>query len=209
MNRFALEHEEDEDVVHIAGDPLGRSYTPLALAVAVLQRLRDVVGPFDGVMDPCAGGGAFLVAGRTVGVRTTVALDADPSAPALSLASSVAHAVDVRAIGDARGPRPVELARDYQVQVAATNPPFGRVVGQETTIDIVDRMREACRVAVSVMPLAYQGQVEWAPRVKECRCVWPIVGRVWTHEREMCAFVWDREYVGSVDFRVLEGRWKK
>jgi len=187
--------------VHIKGDPLGRSYTPDHVALAVVQRLRTLWAPGAAlsVVEPCAGGGAFLRAALSSGpVHGLVALDISRDAPALSDPDLRWHAQ----VHDATLPLPSEGGWN----LAVTNPPFGKAVGQRTTLAIVDRMRAAASVAAVLVPLGYLGQTGWADRVAFCRHVWPIVGRVWEHEREMVVLVWDRRRDGVVTtaFELLE-----
>lgn len=174
--------------VHIKGDPLGRSYTPDHVALAIVQRLRTLwpAGTTLSVVEPCAGGGAFLRAAVTTGpVSEAMALDVSPDAPALAGPDPRW----LRSVHDATTAFPTPFGG---FDLAVTNPPFGKAVGQKVTLAIVDRMREAAQVAAVLVPLGYLGQQGWAERVKACRAVWPIVGRVWEHEREMVVLVWDR-----------------
>lgn len=172
--------------VHIKGDPLGRAYTPDHVALVIMQRLRTLwpEGTTLSVVEPCAGGGAFLRAALSSGpVLSLLARDVDPAAPALADDRWQAQVRDATAhVGDAAW------------DLAVTNPPFGKAVGQRTTLAIVDRMREAANVAAVLVPLGYLGQTGWADRVASCRHVWPVVGRVWEHEREMVVLVWDRRF---------------
>lgn len=183
--------------VHIKGDPLGRSYTPDHVALAIVQRLRTLwpAGQPLSIVEPCAGGGAFLRAALEGPVRGLLARDISITAPALADTRWNAEVRDATAsVGDGGW------------DLAVTNPPFGKAVGQRTTLAIVDRMREGARVAAVLVPLGYLGQQGWADRVAFCRHVWPIVGRVWEHEREMVVLVWDRRRDGGVTtaFDLLE-----
>ena len=188
--------------VHIKGDPLGRSYTPDHVALAIVQRLRSLwaAGQPLSIVEPCAGGGAFLRAALESGpVHGLVALDISSDAPAL-------RDPDLRWDGYVHD-AVTTLPRSGAWDLAATNPPFGKAVGQRTTLAIVDRMREAADVAAVLVPLGYLGQTGWAGRVEACRHVWPIVGRrVWEHDREMVVLVWDRRHgqpSGVISFRQL------
>jgi hypothetical protein len=174
--------------LHIKGDPLGRSYTPDHVALAIVHRLRTLWPPGQplSIVEPCVGGGAFLRAAVTTGpVLAALALDVSRDAPALSDPDLRWHAQ----VHDATTAFPTPFGG---FDLAVTNPPFGKAVGQRTTLAIVDRMREAANVAAVLVPLGYLGQQGWAERVKACRAVWPIVGRVWEHDREMVVLVWDR-----------------
>lgn len=97
---FSLSIPEPE--VHVAGDPLGRTYTPDVAALAILKRLAlkpwpDLPGRGSRVafassfVDPCLGGGSWARAFRAVAAsdlsfadatRLHVAgFDLDPQAP--------------------------------------------------------------------------------------------------------------------------------
>jgi predicted RNA methylase len=184
-------HPEPE--VHLKGDPLGRSYTPDPVALAIVQRLRPWLTSSPTVLEPCVGGGAFARAARAhLSPRRLYGVDLDPGAPGFS-------DVDEAIVQDfARTPW-----TPGAVELAVTNPPFGRSVGQGTTLAIVRNMRAAADVAAVLVPLGYLGQQGWADHVREAAAVWPIVGRVWEHEREMVVLVWDRDHIGLCEFRPL------
>jgi hypothetical protein len=180
--------------VHIKGDPLGRSYTPDHVALAIADRLRPFVPKNPMVLEPCVGGGAFARAARTaLSARRVFGVDIDAEAPGRR---DVDEFYEQDFARTAWAPGAVELA--------LTNPPFGKAVGQATTLAIVRNMRQTADVAAVLVPLGYLGQQGWAPLVREACAVWPIVGRVWEHDREMVVIVWDRECTGPVwEFRQL------
>ena len=93
-------------------DALGRYYTPDPVALALLWRWRGIIGVGFRVVDPFAGGGAWLRAGRAIGPEVA-GCDLDPDAPAV-LSGEAIH-------GD--GLDYMRGLRDGEV--IATNPPFG------------------------------------------------------------------------------------
>jgi hypothetical protein len=180
--------------VHHKGDLLGRSYTPDVVALQTGRRLVDTVenrAPL--ILEPCVGGGAFARAARWCWPHARITgVDIDERATGF-------EDCDSGVIGDATAPYPAVLRWD----LAVTNPPFGRVVTQAVTLAIVRNARAAADVCAMLMPLGYLGQQGWAPLVKDCAAIWPIVGRVWEHERELCVYVWRRHHEGPTVLDIL------
>lgn len=178
---------------HRPGDELGRSYTPDHVAAAIVDRLIEDYGMPRIVLEPCVGGGAFVRPFR--GRAMVIGVDLDPGAPGLALC-------DEQIVGDAAGigwtPEGLDLA--------LTNPPFGKAVGQRTTLAIANRAIVAATTCALLVPLDYVTQVGWSELVAGCAQVWPIVGRVWSHERGMAVLVWHAGEVGPCVFRPLEVR---
>jgi predicted RNA methylase len=182
-----------EPEVHVKGDELGRSYTPDNVAFAIVHRLVQDQRRLERVLEPCIGGGAFVRAVRQHEPTAKVTgVDVHATAPGFALANE-------RAVLDfSKGGAYLSVCApgDARFDLAITNPPFGRAVGQEVTMGIVANARECARVVVMLMPLAYLGQVGWDPFTRACWEVWPIVGRVWEHEREMAVYLWRRDRGG-------------
>jgi hypothetical protein len=179
--------------VHVAGDPLGRSYTPEHVARAIAERLIQTYGMPRVVLEPCVGGGAFVR--PFLGRAMCIGVDLDPNAPGLAL-------VDDPIVGDAAG---IDWTPDF-ADLALTNPPFGRAVGQETTLAIATRSIRAADTCALLVPLDYLTQVGWAALVADCAEVWPFVGRVWDHERGMVVLVWHVHHEGPTLHRPLPVR---
>lgn len=93
------------------GDPLERYYTPHDIALGVCRRWRaHIEGRV--VVDPFAGGGAWLQAALDVGAHSVEGCDLDPLAPSVTAGRSL--------IGDGLE----YIARLHQREVIITNPPF-------------------------------------------------------------------------------------
>lgn len=182
-----------EPDVHMKGDADGRSYTPDQCARAVIERLAKMVTP-ETMLEPCVGGGAFVRAARAVWPGVAVAgWDVDPLAPGLDLC-------DVRGIRDARD----QIPRRYWL--AVTNPPFGKAVGQETTVAIIANARRWSKVCAMVVPLDYLAQAGLEEHVGQCALVAPLLPRPFPHERGMVLLVWDARHEGPTIHEQL--RWK-
>lgn len=179
--------------VHVPGDPLGRSYTPEYVAQAIAERLIQTYGMPRVVLEPCVGGGAFVRPFRGRALCTGV--DIDPNAPGLAL-------VDDPIVGDAAD---IDWTPDF-ADLSLTNPPFGAAVGQATTLRIATRAIQAADTCALLVPLDYVTQVGWADLVADCAEVWPIVGRVWEHERGMVVLVWHVHHTGATLHRPLRVR---
>jgi hypothetical protein len=199
---FAFKHPEP-DPVHIKGDELGRSYTPQHVASAIVGRLYKRGVFMNRVLEPCVGGGAFVDAVQATGCRPchVTGVDVDPDARGFELC-------DDRLEMDFTSPAwhawcYAKAGRTWDL--AITNPPFGREVGQPLTLAIVTGMLMVADVAAVLVPLDYLTQKGWAVLISECVEVWPIVGRVWDHERGMVVLVWDRRIAhGTALHRPLE-----
>jgi hypothetical protein len=197
VSGFSLTCPEPD--VHLRGDELGRSYTPEPVARAIMLRLRDRFD-LDGrtrMIELCLGGGSFVRAGRAVlgALITVVGVDRDGEAPGAVLCDEFVHG-DARDL-DTRGP-PFDLA--------VTNPPFGKDVGQEATLAIVNKARRSARHCALLLPLDYQTQTGFEHHIEECTEIWPLLPRPFPHDRGMCVYVWQRGVLLTTTFRPL--RWK-
>lgn len=163
---------------HRKGDALGRSYTPEHVAQAIVGRVFSRGWDLGTVWEPCVGGGSFLRAARAFGARWLIGTDLDGQAPGRDLC-------------DEFRVQPAEATYE-RVNLAITNPPFGRAVGQATTLGIARATIAAGRTAVLLVPVDYLTQNGWYELVDTCAQVWPIIGRVWEHERGMVVLVWRR-----------------
>lgn len=186
---FFLTHPEPD--VHFAGDPLGRTYTPDLVALAVMQRLVSSgrLHFATSFLDPCLGGGswarAILAMTGSLPARDGLFVagsDLDPQAPG----KRDVHAFEVR---DAAEPVPDALVGRFSL--TATNPPFGLEVGQEVTTAIVLGLRRLGVVSVALVPVDYLTQAGWEDQIAECVEVWPLLPRPFGPERGMVALVWD------------------
>lgn len=184
-------------VTHIKGDKLGRSYTPDLVARAICARLKPLVAKRPRVVEPCVGGGAFARAAREV-LEASFVLGVD-----LDLSAEGRHDVDYFGVGDA-----CTYPLLTKFDLAITNPPFGKNVGQAITEGIVRQARKAARVAALLMPLDYQTQAGFEEHVNACAYIWPLLPRPFAHERGMCVYVWaDTEGKGAAVFEQL--RWRR
>lgn len=198
---FSLSIPEPD--VHVAGDPLGRTYTPDLAALAILKRLAEKpcagrggaprLAGAESFLDPCLGGGAWARAFRAVVPPVAVfsggspgpfvaGSDLDPDAPGR-------RDVDAFEVRDATEPVPPALVGRFSL--AATNPPFGLEVGQEVTTAIVASLRRLGIVSVALVPVDYLTQAGWEDQIAECVEVWPLLPRPFGPERGMVALVWD------------------
>lgn len=171
--------------VHLPGDELGRSYTPLPCALAVMRRIESLTGAGRAVqsfLEPCLGGGAFVVAARAVygSELRVVGWDVDPKAPGRDLVSRF----ETR---DSTVPRALYGA---YFDLAVTNPPFGEAVGQGVTVGIVRAMRTEARIAAVILPVDVICQAGFEDLVREAVHVAPLLPRPWKHERGMVLLVW-------------------
>jgi hypothetical protein len=176
----------DPDPVHIPGDPLGRTYTPQHVADAIMARLDPMLPRYPSVLEPCVGGGAFVRAAQGIGARYVVGVDIDP----LASGRHLCHEFVVHDFSRIRWARACDLS--------VTNPPFGRAVGQDVTLAIAHNAIGAADVCALLLPVDVLTQVGWAELIAIALEVWPIVGRVWDHERGMVVLVWhhDRSVLG-------------
>ena len=184
-----------EPAVHLRGDELGRSYTPDAVALAILQRLAERVPAGASILEPCVGGGAFIRACRRVlGPRYVCGVDVDPDAPGRAGVDEFV----VQSFGS------VAWAPAFDLVV--TNPPFGKAVGQDTTLCILRTARAAAEVCAMLVPIDYLTQSGFEADVAECAEVWPVLPRPFVHERGMVVLVWDQGHRGPTWHRPL--RWR-
>jgi len=187
--------------VHHRGDPLGRSYTPDACALAIMRRLLPMTGermaltPW--VLEPCVGGGAFVRAAKSLVPSVWCAgYDVDPEAPGLGQCS-LPVVLDFS--------RPDAIPVD-EYNIAVTNPPFGKAVGQDTTLSIVRNARLSARISAMLLPVDVICQAGFEADVACAAEVWPLLPRPWPHERGMVVLVHVAGHTGPTVFRPL--RWR-
>lgn len=165
---------------HIPGDKLGRSYTPQACADAIIKMIRPHLPPGAlHVIEPCVGGGAFIRACRsnlTVGLVTGI--DLDPDAPGFEECDDCQHA------------NVLDKSFNGLFDLSITNPPFGKVVGQKTTIAIIEKAIELATVCVILMPIDFASQVGYAALSNSTSAIVPVMPRPFPHERGMAVYVW-------------------
>lgn len=169
------------------GDPLGRVYTPTAVAEAVVESL-DISEPFY-VTEPSVGGGAFIRAvhrrwGREL--MTTTGFDIDPNAPGLKL-------VDDRRVGDWRD---AELGHHGlpPADLVIGNPPFGAAAGGQPALigHVLHCLSHGLHVAL-ILPLATLGLSTFQRKVLATNPLYrlsPIIPRPWDRVREVALFEW-------------------
>jgi hypothetical protein len=138
------------------------------------------------------------------GVHVT-GTDLDPDAPGRDLC-------DDFTVQDARHPLPrrysVPLGRELptQFELAITNPPFGKAVGQEATVAIIAAGRRCAMVCAMLVPLDYLAQKGLEAHVGQCSLVAPLLPRPFEHERGMVLLVWDTGHAGPTVHDPL--RWR-
>jgi hypothetical protein len=171
-------------------DPLDRFFTPDALAVAIVDRLARRIPAPASILEPSAGGGAFVRACRARWPRAwLIARDIDPDAEGLALA-------DDGAVGDF-------LTADLpRVDLVIGNPPFTG----DTAIAHVTRARELGDTVCFILPWGPLGGVErWREHAstRPPRWAWCITPRPWpSNVRETAAFVWVDDLIGHAETRV-------
>lgn len=166
-------------------DPLDRHYTPQALADAIVQRLwrRGALGTDSHVVEPSAGGGAFVRAALRAGVASVTAIDVDPDAAGLALATLACPGADW-----------LSLAPDVEADVVVGNPPFGGppdYLGLQHALAAVSVARFAVAL---ILPWSWLGTP--TPRrmlgERPPSEVWPIGRRPWPRSvRETAVWVWE------------------
>ena len=179
----------------IRRDPLGRCYTPDALARVIVDAVDSArpLGPGATVLEPSVGGGAFARAARLRWHDARlIVVDVDPAAPGL------AYDADVPAIcGDwptvaREGLPPVDLVIGI--------PAFGRAVKLATTIRHVLAALEVGRRVVQLVPADYVSASTWHDRVTRSHPparIWRPIGRPWPLQlREVVVYEWDPEHEG-------------
>lgn len=171
-----------EPAVHIAGDPLGRTYTPDAVALACCRALAAMGCDPGVVREPCVGGGAFARAVAdvwpcTVSTGRIDVADLDPDARGLRmvsvLGSEVADATD---------------SPSGRYDLIVTNPPFGKQAG-DVDVRIYAAQRPSCRWLALLMPIEHACLQRWAGPMQDAAIV-PLTGRVWSVVRGMALYVW-------------------
>ena len=161
--------------VHGVGDHLDRCYTPLPLAAACVEVVREVrhdLGYRGGLMiEPSVGAGAFLRAHGDF--FQSVAVDIDPSAEGLTLAARCE-------VGDW-----LQVARSFgfpgltSIDVILGNPPFSgdtAIPHVETALDLRPG------VVALILPLDFMAVDRWAHLMdgaRRPRLVCPIRPRPW------------------------------
>lgn len=195
-DRLAARAPRVVDDVHVRGDALGRSYTPRPVAEAIVRRLAPRLAESPRCWEPCVGGGSFAAAFRGLLTEPRIdGCDLDAAAPGRLLC-------DRFDVADARRPR--ENAYD----VAGTNPPFGRLVGQDVTVAIVAALRRSARVSFALLPADVVCQAGFEEHVARASDVWPLLPRPWNHERGMVVLVWDDQHACR-EARFEPLRWRK
>jgi hypothetical protein len=190
------------------GDELGRVYTPMPLAQAIVGRLVDgSVGlalnrrPY--VIEPSVGGGAFVRAARWMWPACNIlGVDIDPHAEGLALCGD-------RIVGDWLSPNLSDRLGGLPIpaDLGVGNPPFGKAVGADVTGRHVELTLERCTTVALLLPAgvlhqrAFRRAVARAGRPEPE--VWPILGRVWDRVREVAVFVWGPDARPGT-YRVLE-----
>ncbi len=183
-----------------AGDDLGRVYTPMPLAEAIVAALPELPArPY--IVDPGVGGGSLIRAarkrwplGRFLGV------DVDPFAPGFADCDDIERGswLDEDRMR-ARIPVPVDLV--------IGNPPFGRAVGAKVTAEHVLRALVAAELVAVILPVqvlcqsVFRTVVDSALRPQP-EVLW-VPGRPWTDVREVAVFVWGSDRPGT--HRILPG----
>lgn len=171
----------------MTGDALGRHYTPDRCAEAIMRMLADRHGKPSTVLDPCAGGGAFLRASRAVWPDVpTLGGDVDPDAQGAAFATEWCTS-------DARGWYP-----DRAPGVASwvvTNPPFGPHVERGIAREIAAHFYETRPAVLALLlPLDYIGREEWFPLVSKAARVDPVRPRPFDVIRECVVVTWLGNY---------------
>lgn len=196
------------------GDPLGRCYTPMRLAQAVVDAIT-VPGEVDGrllstafpcIVEPSVGGGAFARAVyRRWPIARLLGVDVDPRAEGLDVCGR-------RIVGDwptvARFWDRLEATEDHRTpDLVVGNPPFGQAVGLDVTIAHVLAALDLAPIVAFVLPLPYmcgsEFDVVW--RRQRPAVVHRVIGRPWPSRlREVAVFEW-RRGVDWTDVRDLAG----
>jgi predicted RNA methylase len=182
------------------GDPLGRCYTPMPLAEAIVASLPDRTGPIT-IVEPSVGGGAFARAlRRRYSDALVIGVDIDPAAEGLAAchASKVGDWPTIARYWD-------RLRPCYgPVDIIAGNPPFGRAVGLDVTIAHVHACLDVAEIVSLLLPLPYLCGSEFDVVWKRQRpfVVHRVRARPWpTRLREVAVFEWRR---GSTTTQVVD-----
>lgn len=189
------------DGLHGARDPLGRCYTPMPLAAALVGTLRGTGDAVERVVEPSVGGGSFAREIRTAWPHAQlVGVDVDPSAAGLAL-------VDDAVVAD--WPAYAARIREPSFDLAIGNPPFGKLVSNAVTIAHVMACRAVARRTALILPLAVLGVDAWEETLAtELVRVWRILPRPWGDKvREVAMFEWERGWRHSPDLGLV--RWRR
>jgi hypothetical protein len=180
-----MRHPEPD--VHIAGDPLGRTYTPDAVALACCRALAAMGCDPLIVSEPCVGGGAFVRAvaevwPRSAGLTGWIDVaDLDHHAPGLR------SNMGSWAVEDAADPVAARSTTG-RYDLIITNPPFGEEAG-DVDVRIYAAQRPACDWLALLMPVEHACLQRWAGPMQSAVIV-PLTGRVWSVVRGMALYVW-------------------
>lgn len=116
-------------------DPLERFYTPQPIALGLCRRWQaHIAGQW--VVDPFAGGGAWLDAALQVGAASVEGCDLDPLAPTVTAGRAVVgNGIDY-------------IGRLYQQEVLLTNPPFSLT---NATVQAIQAALIEGRISAAIM----------------------------------------------------------
>lgn len=184
-----------EDGLGPVGDELGRCFTPLPLAQAVVDAVEwddNAEGLLTTVLEPSVGGGAFVRAARhRWPLARILGVDIDPRAEAFELGL-----VDRGEVGDfptvARFWDRIEFGAGGRPDLIVGNPPFGKAVGIDVTIAHVHACLDLAQVVALVLPLPYLCGHEFDAIWRRQRpAIVRVIGRPWpTRLREVAVFEW-------------------
>lgn len=166
-------------------DALDRHYTPQSLADLVCDELALLVPDARRILEPSAGGGAFVRAAQRVWPMARVdGVDVDPAAEGLRL-TTCSQAIDVL--------DPHCFVHQHEYDLVLGNPPFTGAVA----IEHVELALRLAPVVAFILPWSLLGGVQrWAHimgRDRKPTLARPIVPRPWNRSiRETALFVWDR-----------------
>lgn len=180
-------------------DPLGRCYTPQALADRIVEAIAFPGIPWS-ILEPSVGGGAFVVAcARRWPESRVIGIDKDPDAEGLRLCDT-AHVADFVA-----EPRPLIGA-----PLVLGNPDFGR---RNCRIPLAHTEAALALGPVTlafILPWAFWGVETWRPLLHGERrpaVVRPIPGRPWDCVREVAVYEWHRGFTGKTQIEPI-GEWR-
>lgn len=195
------------DQPYPAGDPLGRVYTMPSFAWSVMlaalasRVAADVAAP-EVVLDPSVGAGGLLDAARKMWPTAQhYGVDIDPGAAGLARCDR--HEVaDWRAVArfyDALFPKRPDLI--------VQNPPFGKEIGVQVTIEHVLWSIRLARHAMVILPLPYlcgaQFDTVWIER--RPATIYRVKERPWPDRlREVAVFEWNDWHVGPTQILDLD-----
>lgn len=185
------------------GDLLGRVFTPLELARAIVGRLAASGLAPRSVVEPSVGPGAFVRAVRATWPAARVSgVDVDPAAEGLLLA-------DYAAVVDWTHHKPWG-----RFELALGNPPFvsrdadgSWVTTPAMAAAHISRALERAENLVFVQPLPYLA-ADWFTRLPPPAECWPLLPRPWSRVREIAVFCWGAHF-GTGPTVVRPFHWKK